>query len=69
MNTHRCEESLKANASIRYDKKYFFSDGEYGWWLRKILRDDFLEPCGLSLCFHQPISFCPFCGEKLEQNI
>jgi hypothetical protein len=67
MTSHRCEGSLKANASIRYDKRFEFLEGDYGWWLRSILLDDFLEPCGLTQCFHQPISYCPFCGEKLDE--
>lgn len=59
--THRCEESKKAGASIRLyganSGEWQLAKGEYDfdwmtWYLRRF----------------GPISYCPYCGQKLEAD-
>ena len=67
--THRCQGSLQNRVSIRLDaQKYKFSLKEIrkGWslWNRK---HDFDYDCYLDR-FVSSITFCPFCGVKLEDT-
>lgn len=64
MKTHRCEGSLKAQTSIRFDKRYSFGNGNIVWNLRTLSYDSEYDSTTLvSSCV---ISYCPFCGMKLK---
>lgn len=60
MKTHRCEESLAAKISIRYEEK------TSAWWLFKPTHDLDWDTYYLSVI--SKIQYCPFCGEKLEMR-
>lgn len=68
MKTHRCEGSLKAEVSIRYDYRFqleMLRDLDYlAWRLYHYTYDseyDYIGKCHVS-----EIKYCPYCSEKLE---
>lgn len=70
MKSHRCEGSLAAHMSIRYDDNpdCLFLSHELCWRLRRVECDYnsydsiYLENVA------QGIKYCPFCGKKLEEG-
>jgi hypothetical protein len=57
--THRCEESLKHYASIRFKEKWILYKLEYDW------------ETGMDNHYNKPIyeiKYCPFCGIKLNKE-
>lgn len=60
--THRCEESLKADISIRYGEGWF--DGQNAWRMWKPVMDSEWGTTALTPIAR--IHFCPFCGQELE---
>ena len=67
--THRCEGSVKAKAGIDYEKIFIGPMEEDGPdWHLKLFGDEWTWETGKPVfAFLYPISFCPFCGEKLEK--
>lgn len=68
MTTHRCKGSLAAKASIRYEKFFKYADIEWDkpkWYLSKWYEDSEWGVWGQGQQI--PITYCPFCGEKLEE--
>lgn len=66
MRTHRCEKSLKANVSIRYEYRYatMLIDDDYPTWRLFELEDNY--PYDPHLSHVAEIVYCPFCGTKLD---
>lgn len=66
MKTHRCEKSLKAKVSIRYEYKYanMSVDDDYLAWRLFELEDNY--PYDPYLSHVAEIVYCPFCGTKLD---
>lgn len=69
MITHRCKGSLAAEVSIRYG--YRFNPRMIGdkpaWRMWKPETDSEWMTC--VLCPITEISYCPFCGKKLEEPV
>lgn len=68
MKTHRCEGSLKARVSIRYEKQYPISwrmeDDKDAWRLFHQISD--YEYDNIK-CHVSEIKYCPYCAKKLEE--
>lgn len=69
MKTHRCGGSLKAHISIRYDDNpdALFLSHDLCWRLRRIEHDYDYDAIYLENLVGG-IEYCPFCGEKLEED-
>lgn len=73
MKTHRCEGLLHCdvdNPSIRYYNPYSNVKADWaveGWWLHTLETDWDYDYTGLLPLFR--IKYCPFCGERLEEQV
>lgn len=66
--THRCHGSLVAHTPIRFEKRFqymCFPDDKKAWRLFYVHRDDEYYDC-VHVTPVAEITYCPFCGKKLE---
>lgn len=68
VKSHRCKGSLAAHAPIRYIKRspYPFTADTEAWRLCHVHGDDEYYDC-VHVTPIAVITYCPFCGQKLEE--